>query len=729
MDSPTRREKNRKAAYEAYHQDIVASRLKARDRKRSSRQALARRIRDDGDNIGPVKKKALTPEQQEKNRKASYDFYHKNIDVSRENCRERKRKSRAKKAKSTAAPDASSSAEATENLEQVSVLRTPDSHRVFHGLPLPMVELATPVNSSVTLNLVPCFTPGSPNPMGGSPRALSPETPCPRKERSHKHLQQNSHGLLKEGFKSTATLALKRRQVFSKAKALPPNPALLAANAKLARSLKSWKPQAEALPIANIRSVITGSKVSFEHPSTLSMDNPWALPYLAELATKPTIEDIVEITKDWARDTWYTSDCRRFFLRDSRTRTPRLDIPPSGPEEVRRLTRSHFKQLLERLPEWDTFIKENIDLIANGEGSIDEKIDKILFLTENSPAGYESKIPSTINEQGRVTFAWTWDIEDEPNDRARNRSMEEPSGQETIDKCIEELMRKPTPEDLVSLAKAWARTRYFTMDGDEYFLRDKATYQPRCDMPPIGRAEVIHMTKIHLNELLDRMGEYEAYVEPKLRIIAEDQALPGGNKVLDLLWLRYHSPAGFWVRTPCRDAEGRKIFRWFWEIEDTDRNFGTLDESGTMINGLLEGIDVTEKAYLGARKTPIRMSVQLAFNALRAPSAHSPEAATTDSSTSDNQEGGSTAAHGCSYVSHGFITTSRLTGALGGTGKGSPAGYRGKWRAVGLVLQARSPIGTIAPRPMLPELRPPWQIPAIRPLDKLQPSHFLFSSS
>ncbi|KAF6749401.1 hypothetical protein DFP72DRAFT_852548 [Ephemerocybe angulata] len=573
---------------------------------------------DEDSNLAPPKKKEITPEQREKNREAAYKSYHRRIELSRETCRERKRKSRANlKAKSTAPPDASSEVEATDNLENATDPCSPNSQQVKHALPSQRVELATPAHSRVTISPLLCIsqgsTPETPTPMSGKPMVGTPETPTPMSRRP--------------------MVGMPERPRKTRWKVRPPNPELLkqvmapmhdrmlASTRKLLDSLKSsrrkvgqvrsagagsgesvdetagtarpttvpaddspqttqasvpaddspqttkckvrWEvrrptgvgricdnsimpegktkgyldytgPLVTGLPTSPsyspviVHRFIALTKVEFEHPSTLRMDDPAPAQYFAEIARKPTIEDLVEITKDWARDTWYTSDSRRFYLRDMRGSTfliafgqnvtslpgnqapptrlqwsQGIDIPPAGPEEVRRLTRSHFKRLVKRLPEWDAFITPKADLIANGEDNMDAKIDKLLFLTETSPAGCESKVP------GRIEY---------------------PSGEERLELCIAELLRKPTSQDLVSIAKDWARLTYFTPNGEEYFLRNRATLEPRCDISPIGRAEVVHMTKAYFNDLVDRMGEYEAYVEPKLRIIAEDPDLPEGNK-------------------------------------------------------------------------------------------------------------------------------------------------------------------------------------------------------
>ncbi|KAF6747769.1 hypothetical protein DFP72DRAFT_1075044 [Ephemerocybe angulata] len=164
--------------------------------------------------------------------------------------------------------------------------------------------------------------------------------------------------------------------------------------------------------------------------------------------------------------------------------------------------------------------------------------------------------------------------------------------QEYLQECLEELCRKPSFEDLIELAKDWARDLWYTDDCEAFYLRDMLTHLPRFDIPPSGPDEVSDLVKRRFSNLLQRSTKWDEFIAPKISAI-RGSGISGEKTIQNLLWLREKSPAGYEPKVPLPedDIEGETKFVWSWELQD---GF-VRDSSGAMIDMFLDkcGIWVT----------------------------------------------------------------------------------------------------------------------------------------
>ncbi|KAF6747768.1 hypothetical protein DFP72DRAFT_1075043 [Ephemerocybe angulata] len=131
---------------------------------------------------------------------------------------------------------------------------------------------------------------------------------------------------------------------------------------------------------------------------------------ILEVQRKPTSSDLVEIVMEWARTMWYTHSGQTFFLRDPTSRYPRTDIPPSSLSEVQDLVLVYLAKLVTRLPSFEKYLEPKFRAIVDCESSsIDTKLDQLLWLRHQSPAGYQSRAPAGMTQDGTVTFKWPWE--------------------------------------------------------------------------------------------------------------------------------------------------------------------------------------------------------------------------------------------------------------------------------------------------------------------------------
>ncbi|KAF6758357.1 hypothetical protein DFP72DRAFT_845272 [Ephemerocybe angulata] len=304
------------------------------------------------------------------------------------------------------------------------------------------------------------------------------------------------------------------------------------------------------LPNPEVAGNFRVGRVPFESCPT-TMDQNELDEFFQELCRKPTTQDMAEMTKNWARETWYTQDGESFYLRDMDTELIDLWI----------------QNLKTRV---STFLRQGEPSTACAR----DKIDKILWLRNKSPAGYEPKVP--VAEAGSIgtagKFVWAWELETEsPEDESSVMidlfvdnllSMR----RDIASSCIQELQRRPTSADLVDLAREWALKTWYTRNGDDFFPRE-----PGFDLPPSTLTEVLDLTYVHLRNLVDQMDLYKLYVEPKIQRLVETVDLGEDTKVEELLRLRNQAPAGYPSREPAGfDENGKLVFKWSWAKERTN---------------------------------------------------------------------------------------------------------------------------------------------------------------
>lgn len=89
------------------------------------------------------------------------------------------------------------------------------------------------------------------------------------------------------------------------------------------------------------------------------------------------------------------------------------------------------------------------------------------------------------NHQGRQVedFSWDSDSSSESSDSYDSNSTSRPaqiSQHEKFEVMYEELMRKPSDQDLVAMAKAQVRDEWFTNDGEVFYYREMRKYHCRA---------------------------------------------------------------------------------------------------------------------------------------------------------------------------------------------------------------------------------------------------------
>ncbi|KAF6763282.1 hypothetical protein DFP72DRAFT_1060456 [Ephemerocybe angulata] len=350
---------------------------------------------------------------------------------------------------------------------------------------------------------------------------------------------------------------------------------------------------------------------------------------LGELRRKSTDEDLLVIAKEWARETYGTTDGRWFYHHN--TLIPKgSPYPPdllAGPDEVRIATQEYLKCLLERRARHSVHIKPKLDTIVSNAGGalneLGEAVDHCLFLRHHSPFGIRPKVPEK-NELGEATgFKWAWTIppdcpfemllsdlsttslriEDRESipsvpghpssdtyclqddqerehawicDRRVLRVAEDQYLERTheywsrlneneLRLCEEEFLRVPSKNDLLLIAVDWAHMVWVTEDGETYYLRHMHTDMPNSGALRVRKAEIRKGVKGYLRGLVERRKFHTAFIAPKIRAVMARMGVSSHDKIEQCLFLRTHSPLGIEARIPLRGPDGSVKFQYVWE--------------------------------------------------------------------------------------------------------------------------------------------------------------------
>ncbi|KAF6765756.1 hypothetical protein DFP72DRAFT_1058313 [Ephemerocybe angulata] len=186
----------------------------------------------------------------------------------------------------------------------------------------------------------------------------------------------------------------------------------------------------------------------------------------------------------------------------------------------------------------------------------------------------------------------------------------DPAGRQRIQRCLDELCREPEDEDLVAIAKEWARMSWTTADGTVFKLSTRrTTVEVEEDIPALRASpdEVRAATQEYLKCLLARKSGHTRFILPKMAVILSSRGPSDADKVDECFFLRHHCPFGIRPKIPIADENGvLTSFEWPWMPVDPSCPFEELlsDLSTVLLSDLCPTVPSGIESSLTSGHTP-----------------------------------------------------------------------------------------------------------------------------
>ncbi|KAF6758656.1 hypothetical protein DFP72DRAFT_1064764 [Ephemerocybe angulata] len=147
----------------------------------------------------------------------------------------------------------------------------------------------------------------------------------------------------------------------------------------------------------------------------------------------------------------------------------------------------------------------------------------------------------------------------------------------SLEKSLEELRRKPDDEDLVVIAKEWARDTWGMTDGKFYFRDGISEGQAYPSTLLVDPEEVRIATQAFLRCLQARRKYHSRFIDSRMASIVAKSEPDVGEKVLACHFLRHACPFGIRPKVPVKDRDASVTsFKWAWMPLSDDCPFESL---------------------------------------------------------------------------------------------------------------------------------------------------------
>ncbi|KAJ3550823.1 hypothetical protein NMY22_g196 [Coprinellus aureogranulatus] len=135
-----------------------------------------------------------------------------------------------------------------------------------------------------------------------------------------------------------------------------------------------------------------------------------------------------------------------------------------------------------------------------------------------------------------------------------------------LDACLDQLMQAPDMNMVIAQSKAWAKSQWFTDDGEQFWPRDAETDEPDMRIHAASKEVVVHSTQEMFRKLYRYSKLFDRFLKPKLQQIMDG---PGSKleRIDRIYWYRIHYPAHAGCRLPLRDDDGALdgfCYAWEW---------------------------------------------------------------------------------------------------------------------------------------------------------------------